>query len=771
MTQLGGHGDLPRRRRRGARRSARRWATSPTTWSGSSRASWPASPPTTSWSSSRWRPPIPVINALTLREHPCQALADLLTLRERFGRLEGLVLTFVGDGNNVFHSLALAGAIFGLEVRLAHPEGYGPDPRIVARATGIAAATGGRIVIGHDPREMVRGAAVLYTDSWTSMGQEAETAVRRYAFATYRIDASLLEAAGPGRARHALPARAPRRGDQRRGHGRAAQPHLGPVREPAPRPEGPARRDRGSAGRDDRDPLRALQGRPAPRPRRRPPGHGRTRRSAPMPRRSRSPPTGRSPTSAGPASSSRSAGSTRRWPATSAPCGWPRATWRRSAAGPRPWLGSAAGRTRPRRSTTSPTLHEAAGRTAEACDTARRALEQAESKARRRHIEELTRIKLREAVGDKAAEQALARALHVLEGSPRRCPERPPPPAPRPLLPWLPAAEASGAGAGGDGGRPRRRRPTWLALALRGGGGAGRGRRSRRPATGSSPLAAAHQAAGRFAAALDACYGALAVAPADTDLHLALVGPVPGPRLARPGGRQAGPARPPDRARRRRPGPRAALLGHRGALPGRPEAGRRSAPEGLRTRLLADPTDAFPASRPPGPAGRAAEAVGRRRDATLSNDVPTRPVDPRPGPTVDAGRCRDHRAAHLLAVQPDPRDARRPPRHRRQRPVPGLRGGPGVRAATPLPDPPDRGRRRPVRARRRLPARAAAGPRADRPGGLAGLAHLAGRATERRAGRRHRGPGGRPPVGRRSRRAHRARARDRARGDRRDRAS
>jgi ornithine carbamoyltransferase len=150
---------------------------------------------------------IPVINALTLREHPCQALADLLTLRERFGSLNGLVLTFVGDGNNVFHSLALAGATFGMEIRLAHPDGYGPDPRILERATELAAATGGRIVTGHDPREMVRGATVVYTDSWTSMGQEAETAVRRYAFATYRVDGALLDVAGPDTlVMHCLPA-------------------------------------------------------------------------------------------------------------------------------------------------------------------------------------------------------------------------------------------------------------------------------------------------------------------------------------------------------------------------------------------------------------------------------------------------------------------------------------------------------------------------------------------------------------------------------------
>src|SRR5919109_1910058 len=89
---------------------------------------------------------VPVINGLTLREHPCQALADLLTLRERFRSLDGLVLAFVGDGNNVYHSLALLGATLGLEVRLAHPAGYGPNPRILGRAQSLAAENGGRLL-------------------------------------------------------------------------------------------------------------------------------------------------------------------------------------------------------------------------------------------------------------------------------------------------------------------------------------------------------------------------------------------------------------------------------------------------------------------------------------------------------------------------------------------------------------------------------------------------------------------------------------------------
>jgi ornithine carbamoyltransferase len=150
---------------------------------------------------------IPVINGLTLREHPCQALADVFTIQEHFGRLDGLVVTFVGDGNNVYHSLALLGAALGMEVRLAHPVGYAPNERIVARAAELAAASGGRLTFGHDAAEMVAGASVVYTDAWTSMGQEAETEERRDAFAAYRVDDALLDLAGPDVvAMHCLPA-------------------------------------------------------------------------------------------------------------------------------------------------------------------------------------------------------------------------------------------------------------------------------------------------------------------------------------------------------------------------------------------------------------------------------------------------------------------------------------------------------------------------------------------------------------------------------------
>jgi ornithine carbamoyltransferase len=150
---------------------------------------------------------VPVINGLTLREHPCQALADIFTLRERYGDLRGHVLAFVGDGNNVYHSLALLGAMLGMEIRLAHPADYGPNARIVERARELAAPTGGSLAFGEDPTEIVRGADVVYTDAWTSMGQEAQAEARRDAFARYRVDDALLDAAGPDAvAMHCLPA-------------------------------------------------------------------------------------------------------------------------------------------------------------------------------------------------------------------------------------------------------------------------------------------------------------------------------------------------------------------------------------------------------------------------------------------------------------------------------------------------------------------------------------------------------------------------------------
>jgi ornithine carbamoyltransferase len=150
---------------------------------------------------------IPVINGLTIREHPCQALADVFTLQERFGSLEGLVLAFVGDGNNVYHSLALLGPALGMEVRLAHPPGYAPNARIVERARELAAAGGGSLAFSEDPRDAVRDAAVVYTDAWTSMGQEAETEERRDAFRAYQVNDALLDAAGRDVvAMHCLPA-------------------------------------------------------------------------------------------------------------------------------------------------------------------------------------------------------------------------------------------------------------------------------------------------------------------------------------------------------------------------------------------------------------------------------------------------------------------------------------------------------------------------------------------------------------------------------------
>ncbi|MEO5919059.1 MAG: ornithine carbamoyltransferase [Candidatus Limnocylindrales bacterium] len=150
---------------------------------------------------------IPVINALTLREHPCQAYADVFTIQEVRGPIAGRVIAFVGDGNNVFHSLALAAVGQGATIRLAHPDGYGPDQGIIAIVERLAAEHGGRLEVARDPRELVDGADVIYTDAWTSMGQEAEEADRRAAFAGYQVNAELIRIAGPEAiVMHCLPA-------------------------------------------------------------------------------------------------------------------------------------------------------------------------------------------------------------------------------------------------------------------------------------------------------------------------------------------------------------------------------------------------------------------------------------------------------------------------------------------------------------------------------------------------------------------------------------
>jgi len=150
---------------------------------------------------------VPVINALSDLEHPCQALADLLTLQERFGRLEGLTVAFVGEGNNVFHSLALGCAALGIHIRLACPPGYGPDLDRMGAVTARGQASGGRLMLTHDPRTAVEGADCVYTDTWVSMGSEDQAVARRRAFANYRVDAALMAAASPDAIfMHCLPA-------------------------------------------------------------------------------------------------------------------------------------------------------------------------------------------------------------------------------------------------------------------------------------------------------------------------------------------------------------------------------------------------------------------------------------------------------------------------------------------------------------------------------------------------------------------------------------
>ena len=150
---------------------------------------------------------IPIINMLSDLAHPCQALADLQTIREATGGLAGRRLTYLGDGNNVAHSLLVAGALVGLDVTVAHPEGYGPDREVLARARAHAATSGAEVTATTDHLGAVAGADVLYTDVWASMGQEGEADARAAAFAPYRLDGDALAAAAEGAiVLHCLPA-------------------------------------------------------------------------------------------------------------------------------------------------------------------------------------------------------------------------------------------------------------------------------------------------------------------------------------------------------------------------------------------------------------------------------------------------------------------------------------------------------------------------------------------------------------------------------------
>ena len=154
----------------------------------------------------RWAD-VPVINALSDGEHPCQALADLLTIYEKKGRWRGLVLSFVGDGNNVARSLMLGSALAGMDFRIASPQGYGISADLVDKAKNLAAASGAAVVCVESPQEAVSGADVVYTDVWMSMGQEKEQAERQRAFSGYQVNAELLALASPDAiVMHDLPA-------------------------------------------------------------------------------------------------------------------------------------------------------------------------------------------------------------------------------------------------------------------------------------------------------------------------------------------------------------------------------------------------------------------------------------------------------------------------------------------------------------------------------------------------------------------------------------
>jgi ornithine carbamoyltransferase len=138
---------------------------------------------------------IPIINALTDEHHPCQALADVLTLEEELGSVSGARMAFIGDGDNVCTSLIQAASLAGFELRVATPPGYEPPLEVVEAARAISEQTGGRIILTHDPREAAAGADAVYSDVWTSMGKEGEQLARTRAFTGYTVDAALMRLA------------------------------------------------------------------------------------------------------------------------------------------------------------------------------------------------------------------------------------------------------------------------------------------------------------------------------------------------------------------------------------------------------------------------------------------------------------------------------------------------------------------------------------------------------------------------------------------------
>ena len=150
---------------------------------------------------------VPVINGLTDDYHPCQVLADLLTVKERFGEFKGRKLTYVGDGNNMAHSLMLGCAMVGMDVTIASPSGYQPQPSITAKAEALAKASGATVAISDDVKAAVKDASVVYTDVWASMGQEAEAEARKQIFKNYQVNAeNMALATSDAIVLHCLPA-------------------------------------------------------------------------------------------------------------------------------------------------------------------------------------------------------------------------------------------------------------------------------------------------------------------------------------------------------------------------------------------------------------------------------------------------------------------------------------------------------------------------------------------------------------------------------------